>query len=104
MSKGETTFIHLQAQSFQHKHAQKIPRLMGMRSDSDGGLPTSNDYEQRPKLVHFNTTRSFEDGQCLFGEIKMHWRTRHTHKGVGDKSIVSESERNSDEHTQIPAP
>jgi hypothetical protein len=104
MSKVETTFVHLQAQSFQHEHAHKIPRLVGMRSDSDGSLSTGNNYEKRPKLVRFNTACSFKDGQCLFREIKMHWRTRITHEGVGDKPIVSESQRNSDKHTITPAP
>ena len=77
---------------------------MSMRSDFNGSLSPGNGKKVIPKLVRFDTAPSVKDGQCLFGEIKMNPSRSITDEGVGDETIVSKSQRNSDEHTKVTTP
>ena len=86
---------------FYNKYAHKLSWLISSRSDSNDSLSPRDCKERRAEFIRFDATRSFEDGQSMFGEIKMHRRTCDTHKGVGDESILSESERYSEELTKI---
>lgn len=102
--KGETTFAHLQAESFQHQHTQNISWLMSVGSHANGRLSPSNGYKERSQRVRSDAARCFEETRGRLGEVNVNWRSCTAYTGVGGKSIVSKSQRTSDQHSEMPTP